>query len=60
MERRRMFIKLKRFMFRSRCLSPGMEDHEKQVQRMENYSYRLPHLSESWEKSWRDTEHPLI
>lgn len=27
---------------------------------MQNYSARLPHLSESWEQSWRDTEHPLI
>ena len=60
LERRRMFIRLKRFLFRSRCVVQGSESHEKQVERLQNYSYRLPHLTESWEKSWRDTEHPAI
>ena len=29
---------------------------------MSNYSYKMPHLSENWEKSWRDVdvEHPQI
>ena len=55
-----MFIKLKRFLFRSRCITTAGESHEKQVERMENYAYKLPHLSENWEKSWRDVPHPLI
>jgi starvation-inducible outer membrane lipoprotein len=59
-DRRRMFIKLKRFLFKSRCVTTGGLSHEKQVQRLENYAYKLPHLTESWEKSWRDTPHPAI
>ena len=34
LERRRMFIRLKRFLFRSRCLVQGSESHEKQVERL--------------------------
>ena len=60
MDRRRMFIRLKRFLFKSRCVTTGGLSHEKQVQRLENYSYKLPHCTESWEKSWRDTPHPNI
>ena len=60
LERRRMYIRLKRFLFRSRCLTQGTETEDKMIERMKNYSYRLPHMSESWEQSWRDTEHPQL
>ena len=60
LERRRMFIRLKRFLFRSRCITNAGEAHEKQLARMENYAYKLPHLSEDWSKSWRDGAHPGI
>ena len=60
LERRRMYIRLKRFLFRSRCLTQGTETEDKMIERMKNYSYRLPHMTESWEESWRDTEHPQM
>ena len=60
LERRRMFLRLKRFLFRQRCIEYGTENYEMQLKRLENYSYKLPHCSESWEQSWRDVNHPYI
>ena len=57
---RRMFFRLKRLLFRQKCIEEGSESHDRQVQRLQNYSYKLPHCSEDWESSWRDQEHPLI
>ena len=60
LERRRMFIRLKRFLFKSRCVTDTREYSERQLQRLQNYSFKLPHASEQWDKSWRDFNHPLI
>jgi len=56
LERRRMFIRLKRFLFKSRCLQYGREDHIKQVERLQNYDFKHPHCMEKWDKSWRDAD----
>ena len=60
MERRRMFLRLKRFLFKSRCIQQGQESYDKQIDRLKNYTYKLPHCTESWEKSWRDQSNPAI
>lgn len=60
LDRRRMFIRMKRFLLKTRCTERGTESHEKQIARMENYDYKLPHCSETWTSSWRDTKHPMI
>ena len=55
-----MFYRFKRLLFRQRCIEYGGEDHVNSIKRLENYTYKLPHCSESWEQSWRDVEHPWI
>ena len=60
LERRRMYNRLKRYLFKSRCIQQGNESFEKQMERLKNYSYKLPHCTESWAKSWRDQSNPLI
>ena len=60
LERRRMFIRLKRFLFKTRCVTQGSESVEQQIKRLENYSYKFPHLSEKWDTNWRHFSHPLI
>lgn len=60
LEKRRMYIRLKRFLFKSRCVTYGNESLSKQLERMENYDYKLPHCSESWTESWRDVNSPWI
>lgn len=55
-----MLIRMKRFLLKTRIVERGHESYEKQIERMNNYDYKLPHCSETWTSSWRDTHHPAI
>jgi len=55
-----MFVKLKKFLFKSRILSYANQLGDKLQKQLSNMPVRQPHLTEKWDQPWRTTEHPLI
>jgi hypothetical protein len=62
LEKRRMFIRFKKFLFQSRLLTYTHEEFDRLAAQVRNLPYKLPHLSERWdgETSFRETAHPEI
>jgi hypothetical protein len=49
LEKRRMLVRLKKFMFRNRILSYSQEYNRQSTERLKNFAKRLPHLNEKWD-----------
>jgi len=60
LEKRRMLIRFKHFMFRSRILTYTSEEIDRQLHQLENMPLREVHLQETMSKSFRDSQHPDI
>ncbi len=60
LEKRRMFIKFKKFLFQSRILTYAHEETDRLFAQLSNMPQREPHLKEQWDgaASFRDMEHP--
>ena len=45
-------------MFKSRILTYAEQTLNKTMKELENMTYKLPHMTEKWDQSWRDMENP--
>ena len=55
-----MLVRMKKFLFKSRVQTQKLEAQQIQMQRLKNFPFRQPHLTEDWEQSWHDMSHPGI
>jgi hypothetical protein len=62
LEKRRMFIKFKKFLFQSRILTTVSQECERLQKILNNMPVREPHLKEQWDgtTTFREMEHPEI
>lgn len=55
-----MFIRLKKFLFKSRIMVFVNEEAERLATRLDNMPFKQIHMTEKWDTSYRDQEHPDI
>jgi hypothetical protein len=60
LEKRRMFIRLKKFLLKSRLLVYLGEETDRLAARVQSLPFKQLHLTEKWDESHRDSEHPDI
>jgi hypothetical protein len=60
LEKRRMFIKFKKFLFQSRILTYAHEETERLFAQLKNMPFKEIHLKEKWDSplSFREMQHP--
>ena len=58
LEKRRMFLRLKKFYFKERILQYGTENIELAVKQSQSMPYQAMHLTEKWDESWREQSNP--
>jgi len=60
LKKRRMFIKFKKFLMKSRLLSYINEETDRLTQQVQNMPFKMIHMTEDWTENHRQVEHPDI
>lgn len=60
LDKRRMFLRLKKFLIKSRILQFQQHETEKATERIMNMPYKAMHIQQDFDKGLRDVEHPMI
>ena len=60
LEKRRMFIRFKKFLMQSRILAYLGEETDRLSKQTSALPYKAMHLTENWTQGWREQEHPDI
>lgn len=60
LDKRRMYIRMKKFFFKQRILQYGEEKVQLDQHQTEALPYQSLHMKEKWDQSWRDGSHPEL
>lgn len=60
LEKRRMFLRLKKFYFRERILQHSEENIERATKQAQSLPFQQMHLTEKWDQNWRRQENPEL
>jgi len=60
LEKRRMIINFKKFLYQSRVLTYQQDELDRQLLQLKNMPFKEPHLTEKWDgdRSFREMQHP--
>ena len=53
-----MLIRLKNSLIRERCMTTHTKDLNKLEEQIDALPYKMPHMTEKFDESWREMEHP--
>jgi len=58
LEKRRMLIRFKKFLFKSRILTYWAKENEQEEKLLKNMPFKQIHLTEKWDETYQDMSHP--